>query len=405
MAAALVRPRLFTPTSRWLDALLLLCVVAACVQLVPLSAHIRDWVSPQASMVEGTLRLDAFAIRNRPLTLDPSLTLRAIAIAAMMIGAFWTARETFARGGIRTVVRAICWSGLAVSVLAIATRRMAPELIYGIFPTADAKTPVYGPFVNRNHMGSWLVLAIPLAVGYLAARNSRRRSTADRLDAISLWIGGAVCAMLAALVVSLSRSATIGVAAAALVGAGIAMGRHGPQSRKWLLAAGATAAIVFVSIPMSSQLMARFDRVEQNATGGRMQIWLETLPIIHDFALAGTGLGTYRMTMLVYQRTNREILFNQAHDEYLQLAAEGGALVGVPLFLAALVFIAGVVRRLRDDTSDGFWIRAGAVASLAGIATQSLWETGLRMPANGLLFAIVCAIAFYKPQAASAPPK
>ena len=156
---------------------------------------------------------------------------------------------------------------------------------------------------------------------------------------------------------------------------------------------------------MSGQLVTRFDHLKESATGGRLQIWVETLPIIHDFALGGTGLGTYRMTMLVYQRTDREILFNQAHDEYLQLAAEGGLLVGIPLLLAAVVLIAGIARRLRDDTSSGFWIRAGATASLAGIMTQSIWETGLRMPANGLLFAIVCAIAVHGPQAASARPE
>ncbi len=372
---------------------------------MPLSDHVREWVSPQASMVEGALRLDAQAIRHRPLTLDASLTLRALAIAAMMIGAFWTARETFARGGIRTVVRAVCWTGLIVSIVAIATRYTTPTLLYGIWPSADGKTQVYGPFVNRDHMGTWLVLAIPLAVGYLAAGIVRRGSTVDAMDAISLWIGGAVCAMLAALVVSTSRSATVGVAVAAIVGAVLATNRHGARSRKWLLAAAVAAVLVFVSIPVSSQLLAKFDQLKDNATGSRRQIWIETLPIIHDFALAGTGLGTYRMTMLVYQRTEREILFNTAHDEYLQLAAEGGMLVGIPLLLAACALIAAIARRLRDDTSSGFWIRAGAVASLAGITTQNIWEIGLRMPANGMLFAIVCAVAVHEPQAASIRPK
>jgi hypothetical protein len=40
-----------------------------------------------------------------------------------------------------------------------------------------------------------------------------------------------------------------------------------------------------------------------------------------------------------------------------------------------------------------FWIRAGAVAGIVGVLVQSVWETGLRMPANGLLFALLCAIA------------
>jgi O-antigen ligase len=405
-AAILLRPRIFTPTTRVLDTLLVLCVAGALLQLVPLPASVRAWVSPEASMVERTLRLDAAVRRSRPLSLDPALTLQAIAIAAMMIGAFWTARDTFARGGIRTVVRAVCWAGLVISLLAIATHYASPRLFYGIWPWTNPQTSVYGPFVNRNHMGTWLVLAIPLSVGYLAARVARRGSLHDGLDAVSLWVAGAACMMFAALIVSLSRSAAVSIGVAAAAGGVIAVGRHGGHSRKWLLAAAAAAAVVFVSIPMSSTLLlTRFDRLKQSASGGRSQIWVETLPIIHDFAIAGTGLGTYRMTMLVYQRTERDVLFNQAHDEYLQLAAEGGLLVGVPLLLAAVVLIAGVARRLRDDISNGFWIRAGAVASLAGVMTQNIWETGLRMPANGLLFAIVCAIAVHGSQASAAPAR
>ena len=402
-AAVLVRPRIFTPTTRLLDGLLVLCVACALVQLVPLPASLRAWVSPEASMVENTLRLDAGVARLRPLSLDPMLTLRAIAIMAMMISAFWTARDVFARGGIRPVVRAVCWAGLAISLLAIATHYATPRLFYGIWPWTNPQTPVFGPFVNRNHMGTWLVLAIPLAVGYLAARVARRGALADGIDAVSLWIIGAACVMFAALIVSLSRSAAVSIAAAAVAGGVVAIGRRGRHSRKWLFAAAAVAAVVFVSIPMSSSLLlTRFDRLKRSASGDRREIWVETLPIIHDFAIGGTGLGTYRMTMLVYQRTEREILFNQAHDEYLQLAAEGGLLVGVPLLLAAIALSAGVARRLRGDASSGFWIRAGAVASLAGIMTQNIWETGLRMPANGLLFAIICAIAVHRPEASAA---
>ena len=150
------------------------------MQLVPLPAAWRATASPQAAIVEAALRFDADAIRNRPLSLDPLLTLRALAITVMMIGAFWTARDTFARGGIRPVARAVFWAGLVVSILAMATRHATPHLLYGIWPTANPKTSVYGPFVNRNHMGSWLVLALPVTVGYLAARIGRRASARRR---------------------------------------------------------------------------------------------------------------------------------------------------------------------------------------------------------------------------------
>ena len=201
--------------------------------------------------------------------------------------------------------------------------------------------------------------------------------------------------MFAALVVSLSRSGAVGLAAAGVCGGFMALARRGPGSRRWLVAAAAAALVLLALKPISSQLLARFDRLEQNASGGRLQIWMETLPIARDFRLTGVGLGAYRTAMLVYQRTDRSRLFNQAHDEYLQIATEGGLLVGIPLMAAAAVLIGGIARRLRRDESDGFWIRAGAVSGLTGVMVQNIWETGLRMPANGLLFAVLCAIAVH----------
>jgi hypothetical protein len=107
-------------------------------------------------------------------------------------------------------------------------------------------------------------------------------------------------------------------------------------------------------------------------------------------------MGTYETTMLVYQRTNRaEEYFNQAHDHYLQVAAEGGALVGLPVLLCGIALGIVTARRLRQDMSWAYWIRAGAATGLLAVAVQSIWETGLRIPANAVLCAVVAAIAVH----------
>ena len=49
-----------------------------------------------------------------------------------------------------------------------------------------------------------------------------------------------------------------------------------------------------------------------------------------------------------------------------------------------------------------FWMRAGAASGLAAVCVQSVWEVGLRMPANAVLFAIVAAVATHD-TTASAP--
>jgi O-antigen ligase len=297
---------------------------------------------------------------------------------------------------LRQVIRPIAWSGLAVSLLAIAFRAQSASshLLYGMWSAASNAYP-YGPFVNPNHMGTWFVLAVPLTAGYAIARVERQGSAgslAATLDATMIWLLGAAGMMSMAAIISLSRSTAVGLTAAGATGAILAV-RKTPRAALWLSLAIAAVAVIVLWMPQTARLARRFEQPEFTETWSRPQIWRETLPIVRDFALTGTGLGGYRTAMLVYQKTDRTLFFNQAHNQYLQFATDGGLLLLLPLAWAGLAFAFTVVRRLRGDVSAMFWIRAGAVAGIVGVLVQSIWETGLRMPANALLFAVVCAIA------------
>jgi len=309
---------------------------------------------------------------------------------------FWTTREALRSGGVRRLARAVAWSGLVVSVIAVIVRASRTTLIYGIWSSGFVSEP-YGPFINRNHMGTWLVMALPLVIGYVFARVDRlggERPASAGIDAPMIWLVGAACAMFTAAIVSLSRSAALGIAAAGVFGASVALKRRGPAAR-WVLAGAVLSATIVLSIPKAMELAGRFQDSKTTATWARLQIWRETLPIVHDFALTGTGLGSFSTAMLVYQRSDRTLFFNQAHNQYLQLAAEGGVLLLLPLSCAAVLFATAAGRALAADRSSMFWIRAGASAGIVGVLTQSLWETGLRLPANGLLFAALCAVAVH----------
>src|SRR5262249_32291214 len=129
--------------------------------------------------------------------------------------------------------------------------------------------------------------------------------------------------------------------------------------------------------------------------GGRRAIWRETWPMVKAFAATGVGVGAYQRGMLVYQQSPRNFYFNHAHDEYLQIAAEGGLLLAGPALIALLSLVSGVARRLREERAAVYWIRGGAVGGMVAAAVQSVWDTGLRMPANAVLFAILAAIALH----------
>jgi O-antigen ligase len=132
------------------------------------------------------------------------------------------------------------------------------------------------------------------------------------------------------------------------------------------------------------------------AVEGRVRIWRDTLPILRDFWMTGTGAGTYQRAMLLYQQSDRLWYFNQAHNHYLQIAAEGGLLLCAAAATAFAAYLRRAFHHLVDDRSGMFWLRAGALCGLGAVALQSLWETGLTMPANAVLAAILAAVVVHQ---------
>src|SRR6185503_18460439 len=117
--------------------------------------------------------------------------------------------------------------------------------------------------------------------------------------------------------------------------------------------------------------------------------------IVHDFWLTGTGLNTYGVATPFYQTSMPEFHLREAHNDYLQLAAEGGLLLGIPIAGAILAFAVDVRRQFRASSGSSYWIRLGAVMGLVAIAVQTTVEFSLQMPGNAVLFAVLCGIALH----------
>jgi hypothetical protein len=65
-------------------------------------------------------------------------------------------------------------------------------------------------------------------------------------------------------------------------------------------------------------------------------------------------------------------------------------------FCALLVLAFDLLLR-RDDALH--WMRLGASAALVAVTVPSLWETGLSLPANGMLAAVAAALVTLPPSA------
>ncbi len=123
------------------------------------------------------------------------------------------------------------------------------------------------------------------------------------------------------------------------------------------------------------------------------------MQVIRDFPVFGTGVGTYGRAMLLYQTNGRDVMYAHAHNDYLQIVAEGGLLVGPPRAgrSAWSSSSCGGGCKSGDDDPLTYWMRVGAIAGLAGIAAQSVVEFSLQMPGNRVMFVVLLALAMHRP--------
>jgi len=403
----LAPPRVARRGTRLTDLALITTVAAIAVQLIPLPLHLRLAIAPSSIAYEQIARVAAGGGTPEPagpITVNVDATAFALFITIVTLALFWCARTAFRRGGVRTTIRGIAVMGVVLAPLAVIQHTTAPHLFYWRWRSHIGNALVYTPFMNRNDFASWLVMAIPPTAGYAIAHIQSRRRTGEPFDPESalddkgLLLGTALLVMMAGLLASASRSGVAGAAAALMLFVLLSRGR---MSRRWivwmLVGTAAMVALAAVYAANLGALTVRFAGVMSEGLTGRVAIWRQTWPMVRDFWPVGSGVGSYEQVMVLYQTTTSRLFYiSHADNEYLQILAEGGALVGVPVALALVAFIVTIVRRLRADRTPLFWIRAGAASGMVAAAVQNLFEMTLRVPANAVLLAILAAIATHE---------
>jgi O-antigen ligase len=264
-----------------------------------------------------------------------------------------------------------------------------------LFRTTSENSAV-GLFANRNHQAVLMACALPILAAVTSIRLRQEEQRSARLRGITL---SAAVLLLMGLAATGSRMGlllgVIGLASAAAIWAvrpeGLGIRRL--RSRAWLIGAGlAGAAIASVAV-----LIARsgsFARLMNDPLGQtRADAIGPILKATRSFLPFGSGFGTFEP---VYRRFEPDSLLsnvylNQAHNEPLQLALEGGipALVLLLLFLAWWVHAAFRSVRPRGSASR----RAVGIAMTATtfiLMLSSLVDYPLRTPLLSALFAIAC---------------
>src|SRR5881398_508953 len=195
----------------------------------------------------------------------------------------------------------------------------------------------------------------------------------------------------------------------AVAGAGMASSAGRSPRRRWAAAAVALALVLAAGLSVALWRAADEVRAAEAidvSLASRLAVSAAGAAIVRDHPLLGTGLGSWLHAFRPYVEPPIEGgIWDHAHDDYLELAAETG-IAGVAVILAFAVSVVCAIRRRRDasetspepdvpaDFRRGDWARAlgdsselrwGLAGGLVAILVHSAVDFSLHMPANLLL--------------------
>jgi O-antigen ligase len=385
-----------------------LVALAIAVQLIPLDGSLLAAVSPQTPAILGRYVVGFATSSRHALSVDAAATAKglgaALALSVYAIGV----SSLLSRRRTRFLGQSLIVFGVLLALTGMYFREHNNGLVYGFWRAREtAAADSFGPFVNRNHFAGWMLMATGLAIGLLCGRLERtlkrlQPSFQRRLDWLSSSGAAAIAGMIIGILVmatslvwTMSRSGILSFVVAIGCFAFLMIRRqNGSRAQR-------SFGVALLSVVLLAGLSWRgFGRLtlwfgDTRDFEGRLGAWNDGWQVVRDFPLTGTGINTWGLDMLFYQRHNLEWWMSHAHNDYLQLLAEGGLLVSIPVVLAVVLFAVAVRRRMQHarQESEVYWLRAGACIGLIAMGVQEAVEFSLHIPANMFLFATLAAIA------------
>ncbi len=231
--------------------------------------------------------------------------------------------------------------------------------------------------VNVNVLAGAIAIVLPAFLALAISpgdRPGRRRPVRQLCRVVAL---GAALMMFAVVLISQSRGAIVGAAAAvaavvllrwprlvyalpvALLAGGIALFRGGVQATLEMISAGSALG----------------------GLSGRLEVWSRALYALNDFAITGIGFGTFRKVVPIlypYFAIAPDAQIHHAHNLFLQVGLDlgiPGLIAYVALLLNTFVFLGKALRRRDDPTRWG--LAAGATAGLIALVVHGLFDAAL----------------------------
>jgi O-antigen ligase len=312
----------------------------------------------------------------------------------------------------RWLVRVVIGVGLGSAVFGVLRQLLqSPESTTGfVLPFLFPGTG-YGEFISPNVFSYLMEMTFAVLAGLVLGGGASRRHVLFYLAGIAvIW---------AALILSNSRGGILSLTIQSVFLLFVSLtwyaarrhSREGGRRREWLTVfrTSLLTRILVIALIMGTLIVGvlwmggdklafkvagRPSTSTQDSLDGitRRQIWRSTWEIIKKNPWTGVGFGAYFLAIPEYQVGSGRIKVEQAHNDYLDLAANGGVIaVGLVGWFLAM----GIWRARSSLGSDDAYRRAAALGAAAGILSvlaHSLVDFGLQVTGIGVVFSALVVI-------------
>ena len=267
-------------------------------------------------------------------------------------------------------------------------------------PTAQA---AYGFFPNRNHTAGFLLTGAIVSLGLIHRGLSRNRL-------VTATIGSVAFTLLTSMILffSISRGGLLFLLIGVVIWAS-GLGRY--RSAGFLLGGvGLFAVILVLFFSSGSGLLERLKgeaprptyiegaagSLRGEVTGdSRLRIAQDTIPMIIEHPVSGTGLGTYALVYPFYADKSLRDLSTALHPEsdWLMLCSEGG----IPTLVMAMViviFLATGIPQLKRLSGDGWPLRWAFLSAFFAELLHGFFDVPLHKPELGWWVLMLGGIGF-----------
>lgn len=351
---------------------------------------------------------------------DPTETQRRWASLATLLAVGLISTSLAGDGRCRLAM--IFWlaiNGAVFGVLAIFMRASSPGLIYWTVKPQSQPFP-FGAFVNRNHAGLFLSLSGLLALFGIVFLLSQRIAPFYRKlneDSTGAARGRGSVSVTELRIILLSQKDTVlyFLAICALI-CGVCS--ISAASRSGILAFGSVtliAALMFFLINVDRRLICAIlflgvlaailsatklefliNRFEADAIQkgwfGRSAHWGDILEQTSEFAISGTGYGTYAYATLPYISNANSVWFKNADNQFVESFVELGAIGSVLIFAFVVSLGIRCIALLRTRELQSVIVGLLGCGLLAICFINAMADFALIMPGVALPMAVVMGL-------------